>query len=214
MSLVTQSGNQLVTQSGNTLTKQGSSMFVPIEDLRVRVGLNAADSSKDLEINAAYDLALDLMEKYCDRKFAYAAETEVFTHFDQNVASLIRYPIEDVTRVNLGGADFHVEKPNGLIHFDYHVHSHELVVEYTGGYKVLPPGLLLAFMQVFDKAWDAQSGGVAGTVGGIKSARIGDLAISYDTSDPSLQASSGGAMGGLVPTSAMSILNLYRREFA
>lgn len=182
------------------------------EELRVRVGLAATDPASDPQIDVGLAAAFDLVEKYLDRKLAYDSQVEEFVHTAAYTISLIRYPVESITPTNdIKAKSYHLDKDKGLIHFDSYKRSHDMVISYTGGYKVLPEGLKLAILSVFDSLWGDISGSGGVSTGGIKTIKAGDLSVTYDSAGAT-SASSGTAMGGYIPAMAKALLDQYRRE--
>lgn len=185
-------------------------MAYDIETARVRVGLQATDSSQDVTITAAMDAALGYAEKYCDREFMREADVEAeFIHFDAAELQLRRFPVAAVASVDDGTraiADYHLNAKGGRIVFDSRVRSHVLKVKYTGGYEILPADLEMALWRLFDNAWSAFTASAAGgqvAGGAIKAIRSNGASIEYDTS----AASSGGSDIGDPLT--VAILDLY-----
>jgi len=112
-----------------------------LDILRTRIGLTAGDTTRDADLTLAFDTALAIVERYCDRKFEALSSKETLIHVAKSVISLERYPIDRVKSLTVNGAastEFHVERENGLIHFDGYTVGHEVVVEYDGGYIEAP----------------------------------------------------------------------------
>lgn len=190
-----------------------------IEQLRARAGLEAGDTSKDTELQAAYATALAICENYTDRKFTAAADTDNFTHVTGYSLSLSRYPVTDITLLTVDGQertsqDYHQDKRSGLIQFDYLLVAHEVHVEYSGGYDPLPADLDLAVWSVFDNAWHLnQAGGGGSLADSVKQINItGVGSIAFDSQVDS--ASAGGFAAGLIPPGAAAILDHYVRHHA
>ena len=182
--------------------------------VRARVGLADTDTSRDAELEAALHMSLELMENYCNRKFAYeASASERFTHVSGGTVSLERYPIERIDNIVIADGSksaigFHLEADTGLIHFDGHVHEHQMDVTYAGGYHTLPFDLALALLMVFDGVWNGMSGGGSVAAGAVESATItGVGTVRFNTG----AASDAAAGGGLVTPDAIAILGNYRR---
>ena len=108
--------------------------------------------------------------------------------------------------------------PAGLLEFDGWAPSLAYTVTYSGGYKVLPPDLELALWAIFDAVWSATPGagkvGTATAGGVIKSLSAPDIGtVQFFDPNSSAGSAAGGVMGGLIPASALGILDLYRREY-
>jgi len=188
---------------------------VPIEILRVRIGLDAADASKDDTIEQASETALALMGNYCDRRFPQVVDVlEFFTHITGLTIPLIRYPLVSITSiVDNNGTNisaYHIAAQRGIINLDVRGTFHELIVTYTGGYAEgeYPADLLSAFYSTFDQEF-AAVGGSSGAGSVIQSVTVQDVGtVRFDTG-----SSSGSNDGGSVflPASAVAILSDYKR---
>jgi hypothetical protein len=190
---------------------------ITLDSLRTRAGVLATDASKDAEIDIAFLAALDMMEVFLDRKLRFGTYTERLTHFFGAVASLSAYPIaqdkltkEPVVAVTPRHNIFHVETETGLVRFDCYVREHQVEVVYDGGYEVLPSTLALALLLIFDAVWSSFAGGAIAT-GVVSRVTVPDVGtISYDTGAASAGAGSSG--DGLIPPTAASMLQPYRRR--
>jgi hypothetical protein len=191
-------------------------MSFDIQTARVRVGLLPGDTTKDVELTAAMDATLGIVERYCDRKFTQASESVEFIHFSGNELLLDRYPINTVSAIDADGKEitkYHVKKLDGIISIDGTLSAHVVEVDVDAGYAVLPADLEMALWMVFDALWPSLNGSGAGAAvvtGGISSISVPDVGTIRFATD-SKAASTGGGLGGLVPDSAVSLLDLYRR---
>jgi hypothetical protein len=187
---------------------------IPIEVLRVRAGLAPDDATKDAQIDAAFGIALETLEIYLNRTLALGDYTETETHLAGGAISLRAYPLETVTSVQGdNGIDiaYHAEKQTGVIKLDVFVRYHEVTVDYTGGYSVLPGPLQLALLGTFDSVWAsfASSGG-ASTIGKeIKATSIDGTRVEYNVG--AVSESSGEF--GVIPSNLLSMIDPYRRMF-
>ncbi len=171
-----------------------------IENLRTRVGLASDDPSKDTELIDAADVALAVAESYCDRKFMQQVTTDVFTHIIRSTLSLTRYPVETITSLDPDIAH-HIDMQNGVIFLERFTAEKEMTVVYEGGYDPVPKDLNLALKFIFDTVYASASGAATG---GVKSVKLGDLSISYDTG-------SGAKATTFIPATALPLLDVYRR---
>lgn len=201
-------GTYVITPKTHTVVD-----IAPIEDFRTHVGLLSSDASKDAQIVISKDTALHVMERYCDRHFIKNAEIERHVHFHGYVMSLSRYPIDPnhIEVVTYGTEEYHVDYDRGLIRFDNVISNHAVEIAYVGGYEPLPPELVFVFWQVFKTVYDIHGGGSVSS-GNLKSVKAGQISISYDTSGGSSNPQ-GGAVGGLIPITAVSVLDRYKHEW-
>jgi len=203
-------------------------MFVPIEVLRVRIGLLDTDTSRDTDLEAAEAITQGLVEDYLDRRLEFLPDIETF-YGGKAWLLLRRWPLEaagavDVTIHNepvpMAVEGISVDEERGVVHLPSWMCGRPIRVEYTGGFTELPPSLLWAYMAAFDAVWSSTPGfGVAaGTLpaGGGEAKKItlvGIGAVEFDTG-----SSSGGTGGGdvepwgIIPDEAVTVLDRYRRE--
>ncbi len=187
-------------------------MAYDLESARVRIGLMPDDSSKDSQINTAMGGALSFAERYCNRQFIKKTESVKFVHFFNNNLQLSRYPIESVIKISSGTSQissFHVDEKLGVLTFENNICSHELIVDYTGGYEVLPADLEMALWRLFDSCWAIMGGSGGATGGVIKAISSAGARVEYDVKS---SASSGAGANGVSDPFAESILDLYRVE--
>ena len=211
--ITTLSGTPITTLGGTSLITLGSAAppLFDIDFFRQRIGLASGDTSKDTLIQAALTVSLELIENYLDRKLEYGTYKEMFVHISQGTVQLKAYPVDTIIGVTSASGrsqKYCLDKVVGIIFEDSWLHEHEYEVEYTGGYKTLPVTIETAVMLVFDIVFPAleSSGGVAST-GGIKSAKIGDLSISYDTG----AAAKSSSDVSLIPAVCYHMLDPYKR---
>lgn len=220
MTLITQTGSTIVTQAGQPI---GIRPVDPAGDwpdaaalatLRVRVGLQPDDTSKDPDISAIWGIATLLAEEYLDRFLRPGKYTEGFTHIDAKTVSLKGYPLTSMPVVTdhggLRSIQFHVDGEKGLIYFDGEIVAHALSIEYD---CAPPKSVYLALAMLFDSLWStAMASGGAVAAGGIKSISSAGASITYF--DPS----SGGGSGGInsdsgLPSGVAAMLNPFRRTY-
>ena len=188
-------------------------MAYDLETARIRIGLESTDTSKDVELTAAMEASLHYAEKYCDRFFMFQTDVAELIHFESSDVQLHRYPVTAVASIEFDGepleVPYHIEKKTGRLVFDSRFYAHELTVNYSGGYAVLPADLEMALWRLFDSTWSVISATTSSApVGGgaIKAISSQGARVEFDTSS----ASSGmGGSGGLSDSFANSILDLY-----
>ncbi len=186
-------------------------MIIAIEDLRKRAGITAGDSSQDADLNMVEAQALALMENYCNRKFDYAAEVEEFVHVSGHMASLQRYPVETIDKMSNSAVNYHVDKVAGVLHFDAFMLEHVLKVDYTAGYKVFPPDLLLVLASMFDLLWSKynSAGAASAQAGAISQVTLqGVGSVKFNTG---AAVATGVGAGGMITPDNIAILSNYKR---
>jgi len=186
--------------------------------------LDLTDPSKIALLQPALDAAQAIAERYCDRWFDEADETEEIIPVHLGAVQVKRYPIATVASITAahGGVigEKHIDKPAGLIYLDGGIGSHDVSVTYHGGYATLPPDLELALWLIFDGIWPQfnlpVTGGAVtpGGTGAIASVSIPDVGtIRFDNgSSASSSAGGAGAAVGFIPATAVSLLEPYRRK--
>lgn len=198
-------------------------MAVPIPSanvlqmLRVRIGLDGADTSQDAEIEMVYGLSVQWMENYLDRILYTQSGTEIetFTHVHKHTLSLRGYPTIGITTVVATEGEnvlkYHLESSNGLLHFDGLMHAHELVVTYTMDDPMAGP-LFLALLAIFDLAWANYNGTVdTDATGAVKAISSDGARVEFDVGSESYGIG-GLDLGSGLPARVIGLLNGYRRE--
>jgi hypothetical protein len=237
--LLTQGGAFITTLAGVRLIAQPVPLptFAPIlsiEQLRVRVGLDPTDTSKDAAITSVALLALSLAERYCDRWFTFkAGQVEVAHPETAGALVLRRYPVEAIVSVTdqngtaLSPTSLWLDNEFGMVRgVGRTVFRGPLTVTYDGGYREtdMPPDLQLAIATLFDAVWAVTPGAGAGSGGGavvvqgsgaMKSFSIpGVISVQYDVGATVAGGGSGTGAGssdpwGIIPGVARSILDMY-----
>lgn len=183
-------------------------MAFDLATARVRTGVGAGNTHKDPQLNAALQGALFFAEKYCDRKFKSAIESEEFIHFNESEVQLCRYPIASVGLVDSDGSsitNYHLDSKLGRIVFDSRVTAHVLTIDYSGGYAVYPDDLEMALWHLFDHCWVIIDG-TAKLNQTVKAITSAGAKVEFDVSSSSI-----GSSGMNDPFTA-SVLDFYRRE--
>jgi hypothetical protein len=194
-------------------------VITPNEDmlklLRVRIGLPVDDASKDDLITAAYGASGRVLENYLDRSLESGGHSETFTHAANNVISLRAYPVDEImTIVTAAGVEitsYHLEKSNGLIHFDSRQVQHEIMVTYTS-LDPIDAVLGMALLSIFDQVYNsitAVSSGGAVSGGAIKSISSDGARIEYVSGT---ESSVGIDSASGIPTGVLGLLQAYRRQ--
>lgn len=202
-------------------------MAITVEMLRVRIGLDPGDASRDTDLTAALAQATAICETYCDRRFALADDVEQLTPGRYSL-QVRRYPIVTVTSITNGLgealelAGVQVLKEQGLILRVGGGGADVFTVAYRGGYEPLPVDLEYALLGAFDQVWattpgwGAESG--AQSTGDLQKISIVGVG-SLDFASPTSSSASGdggkqsaGQSWGILPVSVTSILSRYMRH--
>ena len=214
MGLITHSGSGLVTHVGGSLSPHAppppTGSWISLADAKVRLGVTG--TAQDIEVQAAIDAALEIIEVYLDRKLLYEVDQELFYDVQGHTISLRRYPVNSIT---LSSRAFKkLDKQKGLIHFNGGILEHEVTVDYEGGYQVIPAPILLALLSTLDNVWlHIDSTSVAPISSSeVKAMSIPDVGrIEYNVAS---QASDGGDDDGFAKFFGQFIgmLQFYRRK--
>lgn len=185
---------------------------VPVELLRVRVGLQPADASRDVEIEASFTEAILSINDYLDRVLQLGDQSKTETHFRGTVISLPAYPIELVVKLIADGdsPEFHVDKSRGLIMLDSSIAAHVLAVDYRGGYDIFPADIQAAAIATFDNVWQFMNSTsiAASSTAVTKSLAVDGMRVDYF--DPNKGTSTKEPVG-YIPASVIDSLEGYRR---
>jgi len=185
-------------------------MVWSLEAAKTRLGIEPDDLSKDVQIQTALDVALNVAEKYCNRFFLQRSETVKFYHTATRVFQFKRYPILEVSK---GAENAKVHHTSGHVEFAHAIVREEMEFEYVGGYAVLPPDLEMALWMIFDNAYrELEPNASKGLSDGLKKLQItGVGSVDYGTSGSSSDGTGTSALvGGMIPLTATGILDLYR----
>jgi hypothetical protein len=177
--------------------------------------LNITGTAQDALLTVGINTALAVAERFCDRKFSYAAETVKFYHFYGDTLFLPRYPIESIVSNTGLPTQYKVHNGLGLIELHAPQSIEEVSISYTGGYKTLPPDLELALWSIFDTLWPSIQSGGTSSLGSsaVASITVPDVGtIRYDNSGAGAGAGAGGAGANSNLYGAFfSVLETYRR---
>jgi len=197
-------------------------MSFDIESARVRVGLDASDTSKDAQLVGAMNASLAIAENYCDRKFMFkAAERAKFYYQVSKRYTLKRYPIEAVLKVQDSDGNFPEYKIHhllGRLELKNYNRAEELEVDYAAGYKILPADIELALWGIFDATYKAidnpgASSGSSSSLssGAISSINIPDVGtVSFNTSGSATTATAARTAAWGQYGSFFHLLDYYR----
>lgn len=160
-------------------------MAFDLETAKRRIGIDPTDMTQDGVIEATLSATQSIAESYCNRKFDYAEQTDVFYFQNSDKMNLSRYPVETIISINPDrffhgqfGSGYKIHNLIGEILFYGTMVDSEITVTYTGGYKVLPADLELALWSIFDTVWptaSSTSGGGGVSAGDISSITIPDV---------------------------------------
>jgi hypothetical protein len=179
---------------------------------KIRLGLTT--TAQDALVTLTLSTAIAVAERYCDRKFMYAAETVKFYDFHGHMMFLPRYPIVAVLPSSTGiPSTYHVHNRLGAIELHGATYIETASIDYAGGYQVLPADLELALWGVFDTLWPTLSGGgttvAAGTIESITVSDVGTVRFAANSGNAN---ASGGSGDAAIYGPYFSILQTYRRE--
>ena len=150
--------------------------------------------------------------------------------YDSQTRKLLldRYPVVSVNSITpkgsgsalLDSSSYHIHDWAGMVIFLGTPFFDELDIDYTGGYQTLPADLELALWIIFDAMWplySANSGGgggagAGGVPGAISSISVPDVGtLRFDTGSSGSGTGGGAGAVGLIASSAINLLEPYRR---
>ena len=183
---------------------------------RIRIGLQATDTSRDEELKSAIDFALAVAEQYCDRRFLWKVEESTFYYTSASGYNLTRYPVSRIRSLTLGdnksgiGSNrYKMHYAHGILLLDKALVSRQISIVYEGGYQDLPADLVIALWGIFDVIWAQMQGGAAVAAGEIDSITIPDVGtvrFNNKTAD-----SSAGSSSNTIYGINFNLLDKYRR---
>lgn len=206
----------------------------PIEDLRARIGLDPADSTRDTELQLCSDMALNVVETYLDRFLVYQAQSSMFYGCSTSF-QLMRWPVDEAQTVTIQSyglgnltfgtgflpsdripdtnnfAYFAIDSERGIIYTPPTAYGWPIQIDYTGGYNILPSALNWAIYSVFDVYWAVTPGwgaaigtGFVGAGDVKKISLVGVGSIDFDTGTSVLGANTT-AQGSTEPWSLIPV---------
>jgi hypothetical protein len=195
-----------------------------IEELRVRIGLQPDDTSRDADLRAALAFNTALIETYLDRKIEFLDDEQTF--FEGGTILLRRWPVvvDSVILETTNGSYLsltrnRVDYERGMIF--YHS-TFPVVVKWKGGFETIPADLLWAATAAFDAVWAATPGWGATAGGGIitgtgavkKVSLVGIGSVDLDVGAKAIDSGNGGGSDpwGILPSAVTTILDRYQRE--
>jgi len=189
-------------------------MAIVIEQFRVLAGLPSNDASKDATIDSAIAIALSLMEGYCNRGIAAKEDyEEKFVLLKSDTVPLYLYPVKEVKTINgatLASQDL-VDGKAGLLYLDKFNVENSIIIIYDGGYDYadMPEDLVYVIKTIFKNLFIELEGSTPNDDDIIKSVRLGDMTVQYDTG--SNTASYSGGAFGVFSAVQTNVLNKYVR---
>lgn len=187
-----------------------------VEDVKELMGIDSGDTSKDNLIIRKINQATEIIEKYCQRRFASTAYTDIeYDSPDSDTLVLNQRPITTFTSFGVRDGsqnesswssvdteDYFIDTSAGILKLNFNAYGawNRYQVSYTAGYTTIPADLGEAAATL---AAYLVENGVSGT--GVKRKREGQREIEYFESGPT---SSGGSL--LESLGLDDILNPYR----
>lgn len=194
-------------------------MSLTLEAAYTRTGLEPVNAQNDAILEMAMNTALAVVENYLDRKITFDSSEDKFYYNHHTSFALDRYPIEQINDIGADGRNFSgrykVHRETGIIVMPQYSFSEEVVIRYTGGYRVLPADLESAFWLIFDGQYSIQMGGGATTSGTIDSITVSDVGtIRFDNGTSGSSSGGGNDSVGFLTDDVISLLRPYRRYSA
>lgn len=125
-------------------------MLVTLTEVKSYLGIT--DASQDEKLNLLLPAADNYFKNVCGRTFEYGAFTEK-VYFVNGKTFLKETPIDTITSIEdiLGNSYTYefLNETNGLIMLAAN-YNFQGVVEYTGGYRVIPDDIKLAVMRIVE----------------------------------------------------------------
>lgn len=123
--------------------------YVSLEDLREYLGVT--DNTQDNILNRLVLSAVEFCEHYCDRKFARADYTDIFSGNNLNYHMCKQWPVISVASADCEGLSVAVKAVDGrkaYVNRVFNRGSMNCTMSYTAGYEVLPSDLQQAIIEL------------------------------------------------------------------
>ena len=207
------------TDTKNTAETTKNTALQPYTD--AEAAFLAVVGGDDATIQTALDVALQVAENYCDRKFKSATDSEFLATPQGRFINLKRFPITSVTSIkdNNGNTyvendDYVVDKQRGRIVFlNYFNNVKYLSVDYVGGYATLPTDLVEALFGVFSVFYTDMTTPVVVPItdlpAGVSSINIPDVGSVNFSTGADTPASAPAAVMGIYKTLFQPYRNTY-----
>lgn len=189
-------------------------MAINLADAYKRSGL-AASPEHDALLTSVVNACIATIENYLDRFILFNASEDQFFYTHHQDYALQRYPIENISSIEVDGKPlgvrYKVHQQTGIVKLDHHMFAREIKFSYSGGYRVLPADLELAFWVLFQEYLGISQGGASSVAAGaIESITVQDVGtIRFNTGNNASQGAISSTSG--LPDSVISLINPYRR---
>jgi hypothetical protein len=214
--------------------RSASATFPTLAEIKVALGIDPTDTSKDAAITQGMAATIAMIESYLGRGIAYdPAAVQTFEPIDTRDPKLFldRFPVESVASVVIdGGAvtGWRLYARQGVIDLgrgccrgprDCCDAEPVIVVTYAAGYQddAWPPDLLEAVLRAFYGRWNASGGSYANATAGagsVKSWSADGLSISMN--DAASSSGMGDSSKDVIPPDLQGVaamLDPYRVRF-
>lgn len=199
-------------------------MLVTLSDMKIYLGIDPLDTTWDTFLTAQIQYISDVVEAYCNRKFAAANYVQTFYSSDfigrHYRLETYHYPVISVTSITQDALDpyeadsYRIHKPTGFItRGDGFFWGKETAIVYRAGYEVIPSIIQNVVMSLVQGRYNKEKAGVDLNFGsGVQSISIpGTISIQFDYTLTSNERTS--AFGSVIGDQA-NMLDAFRSERA
>lgn len=167
-----------------------ASMIVPLEEIKVALGIEPGDDSEDVLLRQLESYAAAYVESQTERRWRAPAEKVEYQFGNSQRTLFLEGYVEaavPVITIREGGpgawtpfTDFEFRKPNKLVRSDgYGWHPGiEYEITYQDGWTVAPPDIRNLVLDLMTIAWNASD---SGEEAAIKSETIGDYSYTLES---------------------------------
>jgi hypothetical protein len=136
--------------SVNVITPAESYALISLEELKIALGIAAADTANDAQLEWLIDTNSSMISTWCNRVFAKEEVVETWRDTVGRRVHLTHWPVKaaDITSVTTDGdvrLDYELEEDTGKLSI-FTARDEPIIISYTGGY-LLPDEAPMALKQ-------------------------------------------------------------------
>ena len=168
--------------------------YPTLQDIKDYIGI--VDAADDAWLQLTLDAVTDAIEAYCERQFELEADVAEYPEAEnQQDFYVYRYPLISIESMTvddsaMDAVNMRIVGNIGKVLLAY-PRTGDVIINYTGGYSVIPPSIVYVINESVKRAYEGKS--ISSTTGGIKSERIDGVVTTSYFDTGSTDSAVGGA---------------------
>ena len=168
--------------------------YPTLQDIKDYIGI--VDATDDAWLQLTLDAVTDAIEAYCERQFELEADVAEYPEAEnQQDFYVYRYPLISIESMTvddsaMDAVNMRIVGNIGKVLLAY-PRTGDVIINYTGGYSVIPPSIVYVINESVKRAYEGKS--ISSTTGGIKSERIDGVVTTSYFDTGSTDSAVGGA---------------------